>query len=328
MKLSDKELDIIACMAFDASQSVAEVSTHTGIKDHVVRHTLKKLLDEETIRLRPYVNPYALGLTEFHAEVVLDTPGEAALSALTKAFVDAPTSTFVSEVTGDFHLSVMFLLRSFAGIPRFFDEICQKVPDVRFRKSVSAVIQVTLSHPNRGSNPGQNSSVSYRAGGEQQRYDELDQRILILLGSGEIVSRRELSKRLGAPQSTIDYRIQTLQQRGILLAIGYTVPTYHDGLSEYTLRIIASRPCTQLQALVTELSLKHPAVRSVLHVSGVYDYILGVRLSHPGLISAFTQELWLHLDSYVSRIDVISELRTHKAYVNPEDIDLISKLEM
>jgi DNA-binding Lrp family transcriptional regulator len=324
--LSHKELDIIACMAFDASLSVPEVSRVTGLKEHVVRHSLKKLVDGDAIRLRPYVNPYALGLAEFCAEVALETPGQAALAALTKAFVDAPTTTFVNELTGEYHLSVMFLVRSLSDVPKFFGEICRKVPDVRFRKHVSPVFEVRVCHPERSGTGANNNCVSYSAAVQAQKFDELDETILLALGTGKIASRRELARRCSVPESTVDYRLETLKQRGILLAIGYRATTTGNTLSHYSLRIHASRPCVDLKARIDELAVKHPAVRSVLSLLGVVDYMIDVRLTQPTLISAFSQELHRHLEPYISKIEVVPVLMTHKVYVNPDDTGLLGKL--
>lgn len=313
-------------MAFDASMSIAQVSAETGLREHVVRHALKGLVESGTIRLRPYVSPYSLGLMEFHAEVVVESPGQAALSALAKAFVESPTSTFVGEVTGDYHLSVMFLARSLAGIPRFFNHICAKLPEVKFRKSVSAVLGVTVAHPKRGTKPLPNSAISYSAADKPQKFDEVDERILVLLGSGAFSSRRELAAQCGVPQSTLDYRIQGLQQRGVLLSIGYTMPDYSDGLSRYALRITASSPCAELRERLQGLTGSHQAVRWMLQLAGNCDYVLGVRLSQPGMVSAFTHELRRHLDPFVSKVDVLPELFTHKTYINPEDLDVLRRL--
>lgn len=324
--LSDKELDIIACMAFDASLSVAEVSRITGLREHVVRHSLKKLLDGGAISLRPFVNPYALGLMEFYAEVTLETPGHAPLADLTQAFVDAPTSTFVNELAGDYHLAVMFLTQSLMDVPRFFNEICRKVPEVKFRKLVSPVFEVKVSHPNRKDKGANNNWVSYSAGTEAQKFDELDQKILISLGTGKIASRRELGSRCGVPESTIDYRLQTLQQRGILLAMGYRAVAASITPVHYSLRVSASRPCAELKSRIDEVALKHPSVRAVLTLLGAVDYLIDVRLSEAGFISAFTQELHLYLEPYISKIEVVPVLRNHKVYVNPDELDLIRKL--
>ena len=324
--VSEKDLDIIACMAFDASMSVADVSRATGLKEHVVRHSLKKLVDGGAIVLRPYVNPYALGLMEFYAEIALETPGQAALSALTKAFVDAPTSTFVSELTGDNHLSVMFLAQSLLDVPRFLDEICRKVPEVKFRKLVSPVFEVKVCHPNRQDKGAPNNAVSYSAGSERQKFDELDEKILISLGTGRIASRRELSKRCGVPETTVDYRIQTLQQRGILLAMGYRAEVPTDTLAHYSLRESASRPCAELKARIDEVAMKHPSVRSVMTLLGLVDYVIDVRLTQAALISAFSQELHRYLEPYISKIEVVPVLMNHKVYVHPDELDIIQQL--
>lgn len=308
-------------MAFDASQSIAEVSAAVGLKDHVVRHAVKRMLDSDTIRLRPYVSPYALGLMEFYAELALESPGRDALTALIDALVEMHTSTFVGEVSGDVHLSVMFLARDLSGTTMFFDQLCQKVPDVKFTKHVYPVMQVTFCHPKCGSAPVDNNTLSYEAGVQPVKFDELDARILVLLGSGKIVSRRELSMRCGVPQTTLDYRLKTLQERGILIAMGYMTPSISDGLHRFSLRVIASRPSNELHALVSELCLKHPAVRTVLRLCGRCDYAIEVRLSEPGMISPFAQELHRHLGRYVSKIEVLTRLQMHKVYVRPEHLN-------
>lgn len=314
-------------MAFDASMSMYQVSQETGIKEHVVRHALKKMIESGAIKLRPFVSSYSLGLMEFHATITLETPGLAALAEFTKALVEAPTSTFVAEVAGNFHLAAMFLTRSPAGVAAFVDRLCEKAPRVRFRVAISPVLGVLISYPKRhASSPG-NNIRSYHAGEVAQKYDELDEKILILLGSGHFSSRRELSVQCGVPQSTIDYRIQTLQGRGILLGMGYIIPNFQDGLSSYALQITASKPCTELRRLIIELARKHQAVRSVLLLTGNPDYIINVRLSHPGLVSSFARELHLHLGSYVSTIEVTPEVTIHKHYVSANDLHLKSYLQ-
>jgi DNA-binding Lrp family transcriptional regulator len=327
VKLTEKELDIVACMAFDASMSVAEVSGRTGLREHVVRHALHKLIDHGTVRLRPFVNPFALGLMEFYAEVSLETPGQQAVGALTEALVAAPMSTFVTEVAGDAHLCVMFLSKTLADVPTFFDEICATAAQIKFRKTVSHVIEVIVAHPNRDAKAPQNNIVSYSANVKPQKYDELDGKILILLGSGKIVSRRDLGLQCGVAQSTIDYRLQTLRQRGILLALGYVVPPYRDGLFRYTLRVNASRPCGELNKLLREVARTHSAVRAVTHLAGSWDYLVDVGLSQPGLVTAFSHELHRYLEPFVSKIEALPELHTHKMYVNPHEMGIFRKLQ-
>jgi DNA-binding Lrp family transcriptional regulator len=326
MKLSSNEIEIVACLAFDASKSMAEVAATLGLKEHVVRHAVKRMIDSDTMRLRPYVNPYALGLMEFYAEISLETPGREAMVTLIDALVGMPTSTFVGEVSGDVNLSVMFLARSIEGIATFFDEVCRRAPNLRFTKTVSPLIQLTVSYPRPGSTTAGNNSLSYGAGAHKVKFDEVDAKILLMLGSGGISSKRDLSKRCDIPQTTLDYRLKTLQERGILIAMGYMVPWYRDGLHRYSLRVMASRPCEELNTLVTELSSKHPAVRAVLRLTGRCDYEIDVRLTEPAMISPFTQELHRHLGAYVSRIEVLTPLALHKMYVSEKHLGEMLKL--
>lgn len=326
MKLTSNDMDIIACMAFDASKSIAEVSAALGLKDHIVRRSVKRMLDSDCIRLRAYVSPYALGLMEFYSEITLETPGREALASLIEALVAIPTSTFVGEMSGDMHLSVMFIARDLSGAEWFFDEVCRRVPDVRFAKTVYPVTQLTVSNPKPGKKSGENNVISYGAGVRAEKCDEVDAKLLVSLGTGKIASRRELGMLCGVPQTTVDYRLKALQDRGILIAMGYMMLSDGDGLHHYSLRIFSSRPCSELRALMSELVQKHPAVRVVLSLCGRCDYIVDVRLSDADKISLFTQELHRHLGSFVSKIEVLKPLELHKIYVLPEHINDMLKL--
>jgi DNA-binding Lrp family transcriptional regulator len=235
-------------------------------------------------------------------------------------------STFVGEVSGDVNLSVMFLARDLEGLAVFFDEVCRRAPNIKFTKTVSPLLELTISHPRPGTPSPGNSTLTYGAGVRAVKFDEVDAKILALLGSGKISSKRDLSSRCGIPQTTLDYRLKTLQDRGILIAMGYMVPWYRDGLCHYSLRVIASRPCQELHALVTELSAKHPAVRAVLRLSGRSDYDIEVRLSEQAMISPFTQELHRHLGAYVSKIEVLTPLALHKVYISESHLGEVLEL--
>ena len=116
MGLSQKELDIVSQVALDANTSAAKIGRETGYREHVVKHYLNKMWDNGTLKLRPFVNPYALGFLEFDALFTVLTPGDAALRALVDACVQSGCTTFVLETSGSYHISAMFLVRSIADI--------------------------------------------------------------------------------------------------------------------------------------------------------------------------------------------------------------------
>ncbi len=52
-------------MYFSADVPLREVAQQTGLREHVVRRCLDKLLEKKIIKYRAFVNPYAAGLAEY-----------------------------------------------------------------------------------------------------------------------------------------------------------------------------------------------------------------------------------------------------------------------
>lgn len=319
MGLSQKELDIVSQVALDANTSAAKISRETGYREHVIKHHLTKMWDNGTLKLRPFVNPYALGFLEFDALFTVHTPGEAALRSLVDACVKSGCTTFVMETSGSYHISAMFLVRSLSDIPPFFEEIASRAPGVEFDKELAPSIRVTIASPKNFSIPKiGNNTLSYGPVETPHKIDELDGKILTLLGDPDVPSKRQIAQRCGVPQSTLEHRIALLQKKQILLGIGSIVTTYTDGLFPYVFRICASRPSPRIRTLVEELARSHIAVRSVVETSGAWDYSITMRLGHPSILSAVRQELHAYLGSDIRRIDAFPVTRIHKSYVNPE----------
>lgn len=319
MGLSQKELDIVSQVALDANTSVAQISRATGHKEHVVRHCLNKLWDSGTLKLRPFVNPYALGLLEFDALFTVLTPGETALSTLVNACVQSSCTTFVIETSGSYHISAMFLARSLSDIPLFFEDIAGRAPGVEFEKELTPSVRVTIASPKNFSQPKDgNNTLTYGPVDTPHRIDALDGKILSLLGAANVSSKRQLAQQCSIAESTLEYRLTSLQKKQILLGIGSIVTTYSDGLFPYVFRIYAARPTPRTRSLIDNLARSHIAVRSVVETSGAWDYSITMRLGHPSILSTIRQELHAYLGSEIKRIDAFPVTKIHKSYVNPD----------
>jgi DNA-binding Lrp family transcriptional regulator len=319
MGLSQKELDIVSEIALDANTSSAKISQRTGYKEHVVKHCLTKLWGNGTLKLRPFVNPHALGLLEFDALFTVLTPGENALKTLVDACVRSSRTTFVMETSGSYHISAMFLARTLSDIPHFLEEIAAQAPGIHFEKEIVPSVRVTIASPkNFALLTGGNNTLSYGIVEHPNKIDELDAKILSFLGADDVSSKRQLAQLCGVAQSTLEYRINALKTKKILLAIGALVTTYTDGLFPYVFRIYASRPTSHIRSLIDELARSHIAVRSVVETCGSWDYSITMRLGHPNVLPRIRQELHAYLGSDVRQIDAFPVTQIHKSYVNPE----------
>jgi DNA-binding Lrp family transcriptional regulator len=319
MGLSQKELDIVSHVALNGNTSAAKISRETGYKEHVVKHCLTKLWGNGTLKIRPFVNPYALGFLEFDTLLTVLTPGEGALRTLVDACVRSNCTTFVMETSGSYHISAMFLVRSLAEIPLFFEDIAARAPGVHFEKEVVPSVRVTITSPKNFLLPkAGNNTLSYGPVPHSHKIDELDAKILCLLGAEDVGSKRQIAQLCGVAQSTMEYRLAALQEKQIILAMGAIVTTYTDGLYPYIFRIYASRPTPQLRKRIDEFASSHIAVRSVVETAGAWDYSITMRLGHPNILPVIRQELHAYLGSDVRQIDAFPVTQINKSYVNPE----------
>lgn len=101
--------------------------------------------------------------------------------------------------------------------------------------------------------------------------NELDRRLLTLLCENARMSTSELARKLGLARSTIQGRIQKLEQEGVIK--GYTVE-YDD---EYKKRLLSAQvliKVTPKHSVKTNLDLKNiPQITALYAISGDYDMI-------------------------------------------------------
>ena len=62
MRLSDKELAVLASAEFRAQDPIENLRKDAGLKDHTVRYALRRLLERKVIHPTPFINLHRLGV--------------------------------------------------------------------------------------------------------------------------------------------------------------------------------------------------------------------------------------------------------------------------
>jgi DNA-binding Lrp family transcriptional regulator len=318
VKLTEDERKIVTCLYFDAQMSLREVAHKTGLREHVARHCLQKLLDKKAIKYRAFVNPYAAGLCEYVLFIGTQLMQPSARQALLTALLESPHTTYVGTVGGEYHLAVMIVARNLGDVTQFVDSLSNAVKGAAFEVSISTCVSVTLFQPKfLGVGDSEMTSISYGTTEKVVNLDTLDHKILHALGTSPELSSAQLSKVLGAPASTVTYREQSLRERGVLVGIGLTIPPFNDGYFAFALHVHAGSMPKAIRDTFREYCSKHPSISYLIEVLGAWNFQVGARFEDSRSVPVLADDIQRRFAPYVSSITVSPVYETLKLSPHP-----------
>jgi Lrp/AsnC family leucine-responsive transcriptional regulator len=109
------------------------------------------------------------------------------------------------------------------------------------------------------------------------QFDDIDRKLLALLQENDRLPLAEMGKSIGVPTSTINDRLKRLIRQGVIS--GFHARLSPEALDLHLLAFIFvgwSDPKTE--ALFLDAIAKSPAVQECHHVTGVWNYLMKVRI--------------------------------------------------
>ena len=305
-------------MYFRADMSAREVAQETGLRDHVVRHSLHKLSQGQVLSLRPFVNPFSVGLSEYVAFIGTQLMSADLREKLLAVLLASSSTTYVGAIGGDFHLAVMLLAKNLTDVTRFLDGLSLKVGGAPFTSAVASCVSVSIFAPKflgvRTYGPGH---ITYGAIPEVAQVDVLDDQVLHTLGTLKTNSISHLARTLGMPNSSVVSRLASLKKRGILVGIGYTVPPFNDGLYACALQInVAGMPKNNREDFF-DFCRTHPAISYLIETVGAWNFQVGARFEDPRYATFLVDEIQQKFAPYIPRVVLIPVHGTLKLCAYP-----------
>lgn len=106
-----------------------ELAQHVGVSQVTVANRIRRLLDEDVIRIQAVLNPERLG---FAVEVIIGIHAEvAAIRSVAQALVALEEVRYVTITSGAYDVLVAALLRSNRHLMRFLTETLAVIPGIR-----------------------------------------------------------------------------------------------------------------------------------------------------------------------------------------------------
>jgi len=314
IRLNDTDRAILAQAQLNADAPVGVIAKTLRLKEHTVRYSLSRLQEAGVIQRLLYVNLYRVGFVEYYLFMKLTNNTPAEEQKLIDAFLRSERVTWIVRVGGKYSLGVAFLARSIAESVSFIEQLSDRYGVQLAERAFLALAGRAyfgvkhLEAKSSGSSPVDMGTL----GTEQFELEELDHLILRSLATSLTGSIASVARELGKPESTIQYRLKILRERGIYNRTVYLINPDSYGMSAYRLRATVHTPGKAVRESMYAWAAQHPSVLSFIHCLGPWDFEFRVEVDDPRDAVKVAHDLTQSLGSAVSSTEIVPTLESKR----------------
>ena len=319
VKLSERDSDILAFSCFQANASAAAIAKQSGYREHVVRNCLRRLRDLEIVRPVLQINPYVLGYTEYYTFFAIENSASGYQRAV-KALTSTPEIFWVGEFGTAYRFAASILAKGPRDLARILDSVSIKIGSALKERAVTICHSLYSMQPHVYSSRAVPVPSSwYGDVGETVAIDSLDHQILRNLSKDPLMTLSQLSRKVGSPISTLEYRVASLKEQGVIVAYEYVTNEERLGTSTFPVALYLRRNTPDVQKKILDFALSTPQVTYLAFLIGRWDAEFGVRVKHPREISAVLEGINELLGPDINRLEFYPYFQVLKLEYYPFD---------
>lgn len=292
MKLSQKEIRVLAVCETNAQISVEQISKKSGLKPHVVRHALKSLENRLIIHRRAYFNSFLLGTLPYLFAFSLSTEGKRKKTKLLQYLKSSPEVSYFAEVGGSYNVFVEVRSENTFRLQSFLDRLSLSFGNIFEAKALLALtsmndFSVTASISER-------PSVREFATELLTTRVDLDPKDLLILKNLALHwgdSDAKVARQMNMPLTSYDYHLKKMVKSGLILGARYHLDLARVGLHTFYHLVSARGFHPNLRQKMLDFARKDPAVHCLRTFIGEWDFIFEC-----------------HYDDYAFSIDFVERL--------------------
>lgn len=314
MPITSQERAILAACETEADLSVSEIARRAGTSDSVTRRALQKLEHSGVVNRRAYMNSFLLGTPPYLISLALTPEGLQRRKELNEFLLRHSQVGFVASLGGHYHLLCEVRASTVFQLQGFLDQLSFQLGPIFSGKEVLTLTSmddfpVTATQEERQKSRFFSTSLA----SERVAYDELDTRILRLLGRQWEDSIVAIGRKLGQSATTLDYRLKRLRSSGILLGSRYFVNLFRLGhqFMYHLVSVNGFHPALRTEML--NFARSQACCNTFRTFIGVWDFIFECHYQEPQESLEFIDRLLERYRSVISRVESVTVLAHEKA---------------
>jgi DNA-binding Lrp family transcriptional regulator len=311
VKLSDREQDILKYIELNSEATVSEIAKTLDLREHIVRYSLRRLVDNNLLVRRVFLNTYRLGYLRFSIFICLTPEGIEFKRQFIKALQKSEFVSLILELGGEFHLEINVTVRTLEELMSFLDWVSEKYGRLIFQKQMAIV----TAHSVFGTTVLSKKTVPlpklfYGPTEETVVLDESGHRVLSALMRSRGSSSAELARLAGLPASTVVYRIKKLEQQKVIQ--GYTYWLKNIDVQRYILLVNGRRTDRKVYQRLERFGGRNQFVTYLVSKAGSWDFELGLAVQNSSQIDSVIGALNRDFKELLSVVKICSLYSAHK----------------
>lgn len=313
--LSTRDFAVLSLIESDAELLASEVAENLGTSPHGARYSVRKLKEHGIIGRRfPYVNMYALGLTEYF--VFFSFGGESLESKerFIAMLMKLPTVTWILRTVGEFDLEITLCLKSSMELKAALEEISELAERIITKKSFAIRLHLTRFKRNYLSDSvGKKIAFSYGADSPVLDRSRINERVYDYIATNGYNTLKEISTNIDLPIATVEYHKTMLEDLGVFTGYFYRVNVRQWGMQSVRFLLETSGIGSELRGELTDFCRKSKWIFTLQEWAGDFDYMVGADVYDLDTVAEITSEIYNRFGRYVSDIKTLLVLNVAKA---------------
>ena len=308
MRASPQELKIISALQLDADLPLSELCKKTGLRAHTVHYHLRRLKEAGIIRRGALINLPALGFEQYAVYFSLAPTDPKNKQRLLAELKKHPRVFWFAELGGDFQYGMSVIAKRPDEALEFLSALSAKGDGQIMRKAVSLIVNLSIFRKKYLSPTLPVSDLDMLTiprGETKTNLDQKDMQVLSLLAEGQGESVQAMAKLLGAPRTSLEYRIKKLKEDKILLRSIYYVNAGKMGYQTFKLLVYARGLSAKFEKDFFSFARLQPQVVFFVSNFGSWDFELTVEADSPKMAVAVTESIYEKFSTNVQEIRIL-----------------------
>jgi DNA-binding Lrp family transcriptional regulator len=278
-ELSPLQRRILGEITWNARASTMEIARKCRLKNHTVRYAIEQLTSRFGLMPLFFTDPYLQGQTPFIIYFSLRTSDQVQITSCLKYLAKLPDVQWLSSVIGRHQYALAVRTHGLAHLDSFLMKIDERFSNILVdKKSVITIAAVNFMPWFAFQGQGERPFFQYTASSSPTTLDEVDKKILSVLGERPLTPVSELAKSLAIPSSTVSYRLEKLVKSKVILGFGYAASEINAKARFFKILIRSEGFGSALYQRLVTFGSTHPSVYVVEKTIGAWDVELGVCL--------------------------------------------------
>jgi DNA-binding Lrp family transcriptional regulator len=293
MTLTKDDKRLLYHLQYIGDKSVAELAADLKLRESTLQSKLRRWEKEQKIAQRVFINTFAVGANEVE---LFFTPTKTTMRAqaeLEKAITQASGVRWFFRTAGKHEFILGIEAITIAQITKHLEELDAKTDGIFANREVGISIGYWWFGRKYLADEDAKHSfcLTQLPTKELKTVDDVDHRMLRMLGQKGAQSHRAIANELSIPQSTVGYRMNNLIKNQIIVGTPYLISPTWLGMLVYRLQLVFNTFSARTHKELLRWSQQHRSVVSMMRLLGPWDYTLRCEVARPDEIADLTDEL-------------------------------------